>query len=214
MRYAKARRRGNTYDQLVRLILTDKVQFINKTFATATPSISINGMDSSSSSLFQSPTAFNTTETVEYEPFDTQLAARVTSLYAQLESLTTTVAQLRRDAPARAVKEYGDQLKKALLEDDDDNNADEAHAEAERAKESETWNLRVPLGAGEEAQRWRNGDVAQAYEDALRTLLHLQGEEDTSTADAPDTDGGDALATTVGKAERAMKAAEVLDDRR
>jgi hypothetical protein len=36
----------------------------------------------------------------------------VTSLYAQLESLNTTVAQQRRDAPRRAAKEYAAQLKK------------------------------------------------------------------------------------------------------
>lgn len=127
----------------------------------------------------------------------------MTSLYAQLESLTTTVAQLRRDAPARAAREYGDQLKKAL---EDDQEEEEQEAAVNGGGEMD-WDLHIPLGTEEEAQRWKDGEVAQVYEDALRTLLRLQGEEEMG--DVPDGDG--ALATTVGKAERAIKAAEVVE---
>lgn len=64
--------------------------------------------------------------------------------------------------------------------------------------------LDIPLGTEEESERWRNGDMADVYEHALRTLQRLQGEGDV--------DGeGDALATTVGKAERAGRAAEVVE---
>lgn len=45
--------------------------------------------------------------------------------------------------------------------------------------------------------------MAQTYDDALRTLLRLQG-EDTEV-------DGNALATTVGKAERAGRAADVVE---
>ncbi|TPR09992.1 Cleavage and polyadenylation factor 2 C-terminal family protein [Aspergillus niger] len=82
----------------------NRSQYINRTFNSASPSISINGLDSTSPE-WPFPAAFTApTEQVEYEAYDGKLASRVTSLYAQLESLTTTVAQLRRDAPGRAAK--------------------------------------------------------------------------------------------------------------
>lgn len=73
------------------------------------------------------------------------------------------------------------------------------------------WKIEVPLGSEQEAERWRNGEMAEVYEDALRTLLRLQGEADDDTvSDAGGTDGN-ALATTVGKAERAGRATEVVE---
>ncbi|KAF3490975.1 uncharacterized protein GIQ15_00492 [Arthroderma uncinatum] len=106
--------------------------FINKTFTSAIPSISINGIDTTASSSTKRGAAnddehtinleslLTTRESIEYEPFDTDLAARLTSLYAQLESLTTTVAQMRRDAPLKAAKAYEDALNNALNDDEDD----------------------------------------------------------------------------------------------
>ena len=55
---------------------------------------------------------------MEYEPYDAALASRVSALYAQLESLTTTVAQMRRDAPARAARMYADALDQAVAGDE------------------------------------------------------------------------------------------------
>ncbi|KAK2873731.1 hypothetical protein FQN49_002129 [Arthroderma sp. PD_2] len=105
--------------------------FINKTFTSAIPSISINGIDTTMSSSAKRSSAndehtinleslLTTRESIEYEPFDTDLAARLTSLYAQLESLTTTVAQMRRDAPLKAAKAYEDALNNALNDDEDE----------------------------------------------------------------------------------------------
>lgn len=73
--------------------------------------------------------------------------------------------------------------------------------------------LEVPLGTDAEAARWRDGDMALVYEDALRSLLRLQGK---STVSGDDDEGaaeqdGNALASTVGKAERAGRAAEVVE---
>lgn len=69
-----------------------------------------------------------------------------------------------------------------------------------------SWKLDVQLGTEEETERWRSGDMADVYEDALRTLQRLQGEgEDIVVGE------GNALATTVGKAERAGRAAEVVE---
>ncbi|KAL4906142.1 kinetochore protein Mis14 like-domain-containing protein [Aspergillus multicolor] len=233
--------------------------FITRTFASASSSVSINGLDSSSPE-FPFPAAFTAPtdlETVEYEPFDGKLAARVTSLYAQLESLTTTVAQLRRDAPGRAARQYAEELEKVIeqeekeLEDDDgaevdadvemndaganaDANVgqDESQAQSDgatntngekneerrrrrKATKKKEWKLDIPLGIEQEAERWRNGEMAEVYEDALRTLLRLQGEPvpggDDAAASKSDGVDGNALASTVGKAERAGRAVDFVE---
>ncbi|EAU34961.1 predicted protein [Aspergillus terreus NIH2624] len=225
-------------------------EFINRTFTTASSSISINGLDSSSPQ-FPFPAAFTApVETVEYEQYDSRLAARVTSLYAQLESLTTTVAQLRRDAPRRAAAAYAEQLKKTLEDDDADEDDEEeggledaldglhghdadgqgqdvempdADENGSQARDRRTRSrrdlsrsdrkLQLPLGTDHEAERWRSGEMAEVYEDALRTLLRLQGgvaagDAAGSTDEAAD---GNGLATTVGKAERAAQAVDVVE---
>ncbi|KAJ5399229.1 Kinetochore Mis14 [Penicillium sp. CMV-2018d] len=236
-------------------------EYINQTFESASTSISINGIDSTSPQ-FPFPAAFTApTEQVEYEAYDTDLASRVTSLYAQLESLNTTVAQQRRDAPRRAAKEYAAQLKKMIEEEEEeDENEDEienggkdvdndtemgesANLQPQSNNENENtapgqeahgmdvdstpngtgsvrsrrtpgnldpaWALQVALGTEEEQERWKSGDIASVYEDALRMLLRLQGEGNTNTEAGAE---GNALATTVGKAERAGRAAEVVEN--
>ncbi|KAL4945192.1 kinetochore protein Mis14 like-domain-containing protein [Aspergillus oleicola] len=229
--------------------------FITRTFTSASSSVSINGLDNSSPE-FPFPEAFTAPtelETVEYEAFDGKLAARVTALYAQLESLTTTVAQLRRDAPAKAARGYVEALGRVIEEEDkeeldeegdkgegdEDTEMQDAAAETTRqtegqeesenatANEPETrrrrkpspkdtgkWNLDIPLGTEQEASRWRNGEMAEVYEDALRTLLRLQGEAipgDEDAASSADGMDGNALASTVGKAERAGRAVEFVE---
>ncbi|KAF7712161.1 Uncharacterized protein PECH_001004 [Penicillium ucsense] len=222
-------------------------EYITRTFTTASSSISINGLDSTSPA-FPFPAAFTAPETVEYEPFDSDLASRVSTLYAQLESLTTNVAQLRRDAPRRAARAYAREL--AGLIDEETKTEDESDEEHEQDKDQKresldkestetqdmevdqssesraskrcridrdplsdhpSWKLDVSLGTEEQAERWRNGDVAAVYENALRTLQRLQGEADGETDEQPGSEGN-ALATTVGKAERAGRAAEVVEN--
>lgn len=218
-------------------------EFIDRTFTAASHSISINGLDSSSPH-FPFPSPFNAPETVEYEPYDTELASRVTSLYAQLESLTTTVAQLRRDAPGRAAKEYAEKLSRALEDDDeyeeekedeeefgaddeDDDNQTQSQRQPQQQKRrrgnrqaghsiNPEWKIQIPFDSEAEAERWESGDVADLYEDALRMLLRLQGESvpgDPSEVENPnETADSRALATTIGKAERAGRAAEIVGD--
>ncbi|KAJ6083373.1 hypothetical protein N7467_007508 [Penicillium canescens] len=199
--------------------------YINKTFETASSSISINGIDSTSEQ-FPFPAALTTpTETVEYEAYDTELASRVTALYAQLESLTTGIAQQRRDAPRRAAKEYAAQLKQLIKEEveeeydggdkngagttsvpEDGMDVDSAPKEGDAASR---WKLETALGTAEEQERWSSGDIAGVYEDALQTILRLQGEGGVGAETGAE---GHALATTVGKAERAGRAAEVVEN--
>ncbi|KAJ5795714.1 uncharacterized protein N7518_004254 [Penicillium psychrosexuale] len=244
-------------------------EYINQTFESASTSISINGIDSTSPQ-FPFPAAFTApTEQIEYEPYDTELASRVTSLYAQLESLNTTVAQQRRDAPRRAAKEYAAQLKKMIEEEEEEyenedeignggkdadndtemgestnlqpqsNNENEnenttpgqepdgmdidsipngtgsvrtgaqAFSRRPRGNYDPAWTLQAALGTEAEQERWKSGDIASVYEDALRMLLRLQGEGNADTEAGVE---GNALATTVGKAERAGRAAEVVEN--
>jgi kinetochor protein Mis14/NSL1 len=204
------------------------MQYINRTFETASSSISINGLDSTSEQ-FPFPAALTTpTETVEYEAYDTELASRVTALYAQLESLTTGIAQQRRDAPRRAAKEYAAQLK-ALIQEEveeeyhpprwgDKNSAEATSGAGGDAMDVDfapkegahpEWKLETVPRTAEEQERWSSGDIAGVYEDALRTILRLQGEGEVSSEDGTE---GHALATTVGKAERAGRAAEVVEN--
>ncbi|KAJ5341291.1 hypothetical protein N7541_010415 [Penicillium brevicompactum] len=200
-------------------------EYIHKTFDTASKSISINGIDSTSSQ-FPFPAAFTEpVEQVEYEPYDSELAGRVTSLYAQLESLNTTVALQRRDAPRRAAKEYAAQLKNMIQEDEEyeveledallgrgesDHDSDRMDVDSAAnagSKRDPAWDLEAKLGSEVEGERWKGGDFAGVYEDTLRLLLRLQGEgEDVEVGE------GEALATTVGKVERAGRAAEVVEE--
>ncbi|PWY72870.1 kinetochore protein Mis14 [Aspergillus eucalypticola CBS 122712] len=220
-------------------------EYINRTFNSASPSISINGLDSTSPE-WPFPAAFTApTEQVEYEAYDGKLASRVTSLYAQLESLTTTVAQLRRDAPGRAAKAYAEQLRRALREDEEEEKLEDLDGEEMKEEEEEEEQsagqdtemadagttgttatttqtqrkgpmtrsrakLEVSLGTENEAERWRSGEMAEVYEDALRTLLRLQGEGVSVDTSGDGTDGN-ALSSTLGKAERAGRAVEVVE---
>ncbi|KAI2701918.1 hypothetical protein CBS147332_7694 [Penicillium roqueforti] len=237
-------------------------EYINQTFESASTSISINGIDSTSPQ-FPFPAAFTApTEQIEYEAYDTELASRVTSLYAQLESLNTTVAQQRRDAPRRAAKQYAAHLKKMIEEEEEEyenedkigNGGKDADNDTEmgestnlqpqsnnenentipgqepdgmdidsipngtgsvrtgaqaRAKYDPAWTLHAALGTEAEQERWKSGDIASVYEDALRMLLRLQGEGNADTEAGVE---GNALATTVGKAERAGRAADVVEN--
>jgi kinetochor protein Mis14/NSL1 len=81
------------------------------------------------------------------------------------------------------------------------------------SKNSSVWNLDIPLGTEHEAERWHNGEIAEVYEDALRTILRLQGEAAAGESGETQSDGfdGNALASTVGKAERASRAVEFVE---
>jgi kinetochor protein Mis14/NSL1 len=76
------------------------------------------------------------------------------------------------------------------------------------------WNLDIPLGTENEAERWANGEIAELYEDALRAILRLQGEAAAGENAETQSDGldGNALASTVGKAERASRAVEFVEE--
>lgn len=88
------------------------------------------------------------------------------------------------------------------------------------------WILDVPSGTSQEQERWREGEMGAVYSKTLETLFHLQGdasafdsEDDNDNGNGNDNNNdGDAwgrkstaLATTVGKVERARRAMEVIE---
>ncbi|CRG85266.1 kinetochor protein Mis14/NSL1 [Talaromyces islandicus] len=190
-------------------------EFIHQTYTLASDSISINGVDLNASSSGRNlpfGSSFSAPETIEYEAYDGALASRVSSLYAQLESLTTSVAQLRREAPAKAAKMYADTLNNVLNEEDaefeslvkqeqDDKSVIDVNPE---------WKLDIPLGSDAERERWQNGEMAEVYTDTLKTLLRLQGEYVEGDEQGSMEASRNALSTTIGKAERAGRAVEVV----
>jgi kinetochor protein Mis14/NSL1 len=75
------------------------------------------------------------------------------------------------------------------------------------------WKLDVPFGSKNELERWQNGEMAEVYSQTLRTLLHLQGEVQAQSGRGDSEESSvTALATTIGKAERAGRAAEVVEN--
>lgn len=80
------------------------------------------------------------------------------------------------------------------------------------------WILNVPPGTAQEQERWREGEMGAVYSKALETLFHLQGDASAFDSDDENTSNDDAwgsrstaLATTVGKVERARQATEVIE---
>ncbi|KAI5278295.1 hypothetical protein KEM52_004732 [Ascosphaera acerosa] len=122
-------------DPLERRVQELVEDFVLRTFVSATSSISINGLDvivanddddddhgdkdSSTTAPGTTAYSFHTRSAVEYEPYDAKLAARVTALYARLESLTTEVARLRREAPGAAARAYAGELRRVMQRDDE-----------------------------------------------------------------------------------------------
>ncbi|EED23908.1 conserved hypothetical protein [Talaromyces stipitatus ATCC 10500] len=244
---------GNQLDPMKERVKELVDDFIRQTYTYASDSLSINGLEFDSASLSAAaaaskskgsalpfPATFSAPdETVEYEPYDGKLASRVSSLYAQLESLTTTVAQLRRDAPRKTARMYAGNLKKILDREDEefqrqqqqqeeeeqgkrkrrridnDKDGDDTNIHEEEEEEEEGINpeyrLDIPFGTAAERERWHSGEIAEIYTDTLRTLLRLQGEELAGTeADTEDSDKK-AISTTVATAERAERAVEVVE---
>ncbi|KAI5300695.1 hypothetical protein KEM56_002258 [Ascosphaera pollenicola] len=261
--------------------------FILRTFKSATPSISINGLDVTTDSDNENPThidpgtttfSFKTQSNFEYEPYNSNLASKVTALHAKLENLTTDVAKLRREAPKRAAATYAEKLADILkreeaqaqaqaqtqeersTEPSDESMKDAAtplqeipriHIPASSNRDGTTarpeptwafpeshrrrsarlrqkrdavrpeWKLEIPFANAAQQERWRSGDVADVYSNALRTLMQLQGDDrmmesgnvngDGDVSDSEKKRVRRALATTVGKLERSRKAVDVVE---
>lgn len=99
-----------------------------------------------------------------YDPYDTRLAARITTLHARIETLNLALANTRREAVAKAAADF----KQNYLEQDA-----AMETEIERAEDD---------GKGETATlpeygfEGREEEVAGTYEEAVRGLERLRGE--------------------------------------
>lgn len=98
------------------------------------------------------------------------------------------------------------------VEMEDSSREQQQQQQRQGEKRRADWKLSFPLGNENEASRWREGEMAEVYEDALRTLLRLQGEVVSGEEiEGEDVEDSNAIATTMGKAERAGRAAEVVE---
>lgn len=182
--------------------------FLAQTWEGAKHSISINGIDATS--LSHPPSSHSSTEAqpapavgpVEgvdfaYTPYDHGLQKRVAALHAELEALTTQVSKLRRDAPQRAARMYGEGLGEAMQRDEQ---VFEGAAARTEQRGGEAGLELEPMAEG-----WQ-GEASATYERGLGELRRLGGMGGS---------GGGAeegsLTETVGKVQRARVVAMELE---
>jgi kinetochor protein Mis14/NSL1 len=137
----------------------------------------------------------------EYEPLNTRLADRIRTLEAQKEKLTESVADLRRDAPAKAAASWRAQWHtdaNANADADADADADgtstrAAQVKAEQGSRSEETDAE---GGGLDFPRPRRwGDVQATWERGAEGMVKLKS----------------GLTETGGKLEEARRVVGVLD---
>lgn len=87
-----------------------------QTLALALPSLTLNGLDPSPTFLRPNPApeANIPDDNSNYEPYDPRLAERLRTLYAEFDTQSTRVAELRRDAPGAAARGYVERLEAEL----------------------------------------------------------------------------------------------------
>ena len=129
--------------------------------------MSINGLDASTSILAPNTAARDTDSSAIdpndpcYEPYDTRLTQKLRDLYAALEEETTQVAELRRDAPAKAAAGYVERLRSEMQEHDREFEANRLEATKE-------------LGAGLGPIHFRDDNVQQSWSKGRKDLEALR----------------------------------------
>lgn len=155
--------------------------YITQTLNLALPSLSINGLDAETSMLVGDE-AKEIEDESNYEPYDPRLAERLRTLYRQLEWEHTRVAELRREAPGAAARAYVERL--------------EGEREKEKVRDRE---IEGEMGVEREGGLERLGlerrkEVEKMWGRGLEGLVELGR-----------------VTEVVAKAERAKKAAEVVE---
>lgn len=118
-----------------------------------------------------------------YEPYDPRLAERLRALYAEFDTQSTRVAELRRDAPGAAARGYVEWLEAELKR------------EKESEKERESKNVHLNLEALDMGTSKRKDDVERMWGRGTEGLVELGK-----------------IPGVLAKLERAEKAAEVVVD--
>lgn len=92
------------------------LQYIIQTLTLALPSLTLNGLDPSPTLLNPNPApeARSPDDNSNYETYDPRLAERLRTLYAEFDTQSTRVAELRRDAPGAAARGYVERLEAEL----------------------------------------------------------------------------------------------------
>ena len=129
-------------------------QYVQDTWRTALPSLSINGLDASTAILSPNSTEDTNHDEADYEPFDTRLAQRLRDLYATLEEETTAIAGLKREAPKKAANAYMEALIEAIAADDKES---EARQIALKAQKSKALDIITFSNASEVERSWHQG---------------------------------------------------------
>ena len=106
-----------------------------QTLTLALPSLTLNGLDPSltllrSDSVFEGHTPHDNSN---YEPYDPGLAEKLRTLYAEFDTQSTRIAELRRDAPGAAARGYVERLEAELKREED----------LEKERKSKSVNIRV-----------------------------------------------------------------------
>ncbi|MCJ1452759.1 hypothetical protein MMC28_003102 [Mycoblastus sanguinarius] len=91
-------------------------EYVLQTLTLALPSLTLNGLDPSPTLLRSDPAPESTTpdDNGNYEPYDPRLAEKLRTLYAEFDSQSTRVAELRREAPGAAARQYMERLEEEL----------------------------------------------------------------------------------------------------
>ena len=91
-----------------------------QTLTLALPSLTLNGLDPSLS-LLRPDGVFEghkQDDSSNYESYDPSLAERLRILYADFDTQSTRIAELRRDAPGAAARGYVERLEAELKKED------------------------------------------------------------------------------------------------
>jgi kinetochor protein Mis14/NSL1 len=195
--------------------------YISRIYASAAPSITVNGLDATA----LPPTTLSTkhpspvvpTDAMEpagekegvdfeYEAYDTRLQLRVADMYREVENLTVQVGQLRRDAPKQGAAAWA-RLIAETIEQEDTEAEKELHAlreEAVRRGQEAALQLKpLPDGWFEDRKT-----LFQMGRNELAALAGLANDARTDTEPMPEVPS---LTETVGRVQRAKTVAMEFD---
>ncbi|KAI9696634.1 MAG: hypothetical protein M1820_008083 [Bogoriella megaspora] len=174
---------GGEEDVFRRAVESSVEEYIKNIFASALHSVSINGLEPTATERMLLDDDSQEGEDA-YEPYDTRLASRLTTLANTHNDLILSLANLRRTAPAQAA----DAVKATY----------ETHAtelESQSQAEAEIWNKEYEgyeLNAGK-FERW--DDVEKMWDRGTQGLVGLKS----------------GLTETVARCERAVEVAAEVD---
>ena len=197
--------------------------YLERIYGTAYPSITVNGLGATTlppstlSTLHPAPIPLTDAEAAltgpkeekegvdfNYEAHDTRLQKKVADMYAELESLTVQVGQLRRTAPAQGARNIGQLLSESMELEDAEH---EEEVTALNEKTASKQDRKGPLDLKELPEEWF-ADRRALYERGTNDLAALAGlaglgEEGGASA----AERGPSLTETVGKVQRARTVA-------